>query len=640
MATNPSEQEKTPGFLSDVFQSRYREVTVSSIIFGVLFGAVMNMAITYAGLKIGFTIVISAISAVIGFGVLRGILGKGTILETNIGQTVASAVNTPTAGIIFTVPVLYLIDPEMMTPERILLLVLGGICGAILGVAFIIPLRKQMIDFERLRFPNGMAVAAILKSPGAGARKAMVLAAGVVVGALIMLPVVAPSIQGDGWRMVGYSDLDWRLVDPRSNPGETLDPYYDRDGDGMPDKVLSDESIDVGRFFGLPAYLMLVFAITPLSFGAGFLTGRPGLMVLAGGILAFFVICPLAYALGWMPETIRPEQVPIYGRSAFTRPLGIGMLLGGALMGVIFALPALKAAFKSIAAASKMKQGSEELGLGFLAVAITLSVVLLFVAGEFVSDPEDTRGLLGGLDPHLRNFVIALIGAAWIWFAGIIIAQCTGMTDWSPISGMALLTVVLVLGLAGPGQLIAAVLLGAALCVACAGSADMMQDLKTGYLVGAKPKRQQFLELTVTWLGPIISMGTVLLLASRNLDQAGVAFGEGTDTPAPQAQALKVVIDGVRGGQMPYALYTFGAILGIMLGFGAFPGLGVLVGLSMYLPIMYILTYGLGCIVNMLVSRIRGKVWTEEWGVPFCAGLIVGEAILALVINGVVILMS
>jgi uncharacterized oligopeptide transporter (OPT) family protein len=211
------------------------------------------------------------------------------------------------------------------------------------------------------------------------------------------------------------------------------------------------------------------------------------------------------------------------------------------------------------------------------------------------------------------------------------------MTDWSPISGMALLTVVLIMLLAGTADVLGAVLIGATLCVAVTCAADMMQDLKTGHLVGAVPKRQQLVELLSTGLGPVISMGTILLIVTVNMKIHGVPIGEGTDTTAPQAQALQAVIEGVQGGQMPYSLYGCGALSGIALGLGAFSGLGVLVGLSMYLPIEYILTYGLGCLANMLVQRIKGRSWAEQWGVPMAAGLIVGEGLLALVINFIVL---
>ncbi|XHC27250.1 OPT/YSL family transporter [Phycisphaerales bacterium ac7] len=234
--------------------------------------------------------------------------------------------------------------------------------------------------------------------------------------------------------------------------------------------------------------------------------------------------------------------------------------------------------------------------------------------------------------------MIAIVGALWIWFAGIIIAQCTGMTDWSPISGMALLTVVLVMVLSGPGGVLGAVLIGAALCVAITCAADMMADLKTGYLVGAVPKRQQTVELIFTGIGPVITMIVLLVIVVGNQAKFGVPIGPGTDTSAPQAQALQAVITGVQGGAMPYALYAFGTVLGALLGLGAFSGLGVLVGLSMYLPFAYIATYGVGCVINIIVSKIKGARWAEEWGVPLAAGFIVGDAVLALGINAIVLL--
>ncbi|MFG0245891.1 MAG: OPT/YSL family transporter [Phycisphaerales bacterium JB052] len=833
-------------------QPPYREVTLAAIVLGLIIGAVMNAAITYAGLKIGFTIGGSAIAAVIGFGLLRGVLRKGTILETNIVQTIASAVNTPNSGVIFTVPVLLLLGFQLSVGGiDFWLITLACVCGAVLGGAFIIPLRKQMLDIERLRFPSATAVAAILKSPGAGPKKAIVLGVGIVLAMLIGLPAQLPQLRGaadvdklqelveqerisradllltqqidswitaesapdslvrhgqlqaelieakdasrpehrkgltpaeikanaqrvteleaqladakalaisdlrnaldhpvdrtrltdfplelssvayrastgqaqwselrdtkTGWAadpMFGYADLQIRtarVVDSDAEPvdfafngpgvtGEVLTVKSDMDRNGVPDLLVTDDTIDVGRILGLPIQIELLFAIAPFALGAGYLTGRAGLLVLAGGILAYVVLNPLIFAMGWMPATVSESGAAGYGFGNVNRPLGIGLLLGGAFMGVVASLPAIREAFKSIAAAGKSSsvgtsgKGGDELGLKVLITAVAGALLFLFVAADFTgkqpinsvcpvteqaiesdgytseyngytiafvdesaletfegASPEHQaavtapfsatrKGLLSGLNPHVRAGIIAVVGALWIWFAGIIIAQCTGMTDWSPISGMALLTVVLVMLLSGPGGVLGAVLIGAALCVAITCAADMMADLKTGYLVGAKPKRQQTVELIFTGIGPIITMVVLLVIVVGNQAKFGVPIGPGTDTSAPQAQALQAVITGVQGGAMPYALYGAGALIGALLGLGAFSGLGVLVGLSMYLPFAYIATYGVGCVVNMTVSKLKGSSWAEEWGVPMAAGFIVGDAVLALGVNAIVLL--
>lgn len=500
--------------------ARYREVTVSAMLFAIAIGVVMNAAITYAGLKIGFTIGGSAIAAVLGFGVLRGLLRRGTILEINVAQTVASAVNITNSGVIFTVPVLFLIGYQLTARSSdFWMIALACVAGAFLGVAFIIPLRKQMLDIERLRFPSATAVASILKSPGAGAAKSIVLAAGVGLGALIYLPTQFPVFD-----LAGLSSLP--LI------GEARGGF------------VANDVVNLGQLLRLPAQFQLVFAIAPFALGAGYLTGRAGLFVLAGGLLAYFVLTPVAYSMGWMPATVDAAGAPAYGFSAFNRPLGIGMLLGGALMGVLFSLPATREALRSIVAASRVRGRSDEIGLGRLLAIAAAAFAMLFVStllavdrplnaadpvdgapievpaatasyagytvafgsaetarewrswaparrAAYVRDDLGARaGWLSGVPLVVRALLIALIGALWIWFAGIIIAQATGMTDWSPISGMALLTVVLVLLLSGTGAVVAAVLIGAALCVAITLAADMMGDLKTGYLVGAAPRRQ------------------------------------------------------------------------------------------------------------------------------------------------------
>ena len=587
-------------------QTRYREITFAAVATGLLIGVVMNAAITYSGLKIGFTLGGSAIAAVVGWGVLRGLLRKGSIVENNICQTIASSVNTSNSGVIFTVPVLFLLGIEL---DFWLLAAACG-AGAILGVAFIIPTRKQMVDLERLRFPTGTAVAAVLRSPGEGVKKAFVLVAGILVSMLVYWFTQAHVLTIAGRTLMGYEAIGAWIGDAR----------------GWNMSWLGNETLDLGALLTSqwqwlsenawhPSF-QFVWAIAPFAIGAGFITGKPGLVVLAGGVLANFVITPLAYEWGWMSPDVAPGDAVGVGRTTMNRNIGIGMLMGGAFIGLIAAFPALGAALGSMKRSSQTGT-QDEMPLWVLGLAIVLGFGALFWAAQ---------GTLTDGDPK-QAALIAAVGTAWMWFAGIVIAQCTGMTDWSPISGMALLTVMICLVLTG-NQVVPAVLVGAAVCVAITLCADMMQDLKTGHLVGGVPFRQQMMELCFVWIGPVVCLGTVWLIATANMNEFGVAFGEGTTTGAPQAVALQGAIDGIRGGDAPYALFAMGGGLGTLLSLSGLAGLGVLVGLSMYLPMIYLLPYGLGCLLQMLCSAIKGRGWTESWGVPFAAGLIVGEGLL------------
>lgn len=587
----------------------YREITWLAIIVGILVGVVMNAAITYSGLKIGFTLGGSAIAAVLGWGILRGVFRRGTIVENNITQTIASSVNTSNSGLIFTVPVLYLLGLQGSYDP--MWLVAAGMAGAVMGVAFIIPTRKQMIDFDRLRFPTGTAVASVLRSPGEGVRKAIVLLVGILISMLVIWFTESAEIFNIpelGWQgLMGWEEIAKNL--------------------GVREGIVTAGSVDVGAIIAdVPALEGLwhpafnfTWAIAPFALGAGFITGRPGLVVLAGGLLAYFIITPIALDSGWMPSDVDASAAGGWALGNLNRPLGIGLLMGGAFIGLLFAFPAIGAALKSMTGSRSRGSERDELPLWVLGLALVLAFALLFIAARStISEGSDQQAA-----------IVAAVGTAWMWFAGIVIAQCTGMTDWSPISGMALLTVMICLFLTD-NQVIPAVLIGAAVCVSITECADMMQDLKTGSMVGGIPRKQQMIELAVSWIGPAVCLATISLLAATNYDQFGVHFGDGTEMPAVQAAALEGVINTIRGGDAPVEMFGMGGAIGVLLSLSGMAGLGVLVGLSMYLPLAYLLPYGLGCLIQMLFSKLKGSSWTENWGVPLAAGLIVGEGLLGI----------
>lgn len=600
----------------------YRELTPTAVICGVLLGAVLNMGICFAGLQIGFTIVGSAVAAVLGFGVLRGLLRQGSILEINVFQTVASAVNTVNAGIIFTFPVLFLMGLQEQVSYAAL--ILATMSGAVLGVALIIPLRKQIIDYERLRFPEGTAVAAILRAPGAGQKKSLLLIGGILLSALVTGLVQAGKVP---------------------------------------------EAVNLGSLLGVPASIQLALAVSLLSLGAGFIAGRGGLVVLYGTLLNYWMLIPVAILLGWLPAGLPASMAGLYEGDLFglpakevdtffpafsrftSRPVGIGMMLGGALAGIALAAPALKAALASLRSGGKDGERDEApMWVIGACTAIGLVGILLsvYLAGH-------------GAVSWLQAIACTAAAGAWLWLAGLVVAQTTGRTDWSPLSGLALVAIAIMMGILGTSDamIIPAVTIGAAVCVATSMCADMMADLKTGYLVGGKPIRQELAQLSVAWIGPGIAILTVLLLwkayafgpeqtqilferAAAAGPEAAAEFAKagGTvdhlpaGTPklgAPQAGAIQGAMEVFRSGDVPVGKYLAGLILGLAASLLVSPGIGVMVGLSMYLPFDYMVVFGIGGLLAVWLGKRKGHAWCENVGLPVAAGLIVGDALMSVI---------
>jgi len=207
--------------------------------------------------------------------------------------------------------------------------------------------------------------------------------------------------------------------------------------------------------------------------------------------------------------------------------------------------------------------------------------------------------------------------------------RCIAITDMSPISGLALIAVTMILAMTR-GHVVLAVLIGVTVCVAISQCADMMQDLKTGFLVRSKPRLQQIAQIIFTWIGPVVSIGTVLLW--WHTPDGSPGFGPNSTAclnnasgclPAPQASALKAMVESVLSGNAPVGKYLAGGMLGGVMSLFPGGGLGVLVGLAMYLPFSITMGYGIGCIANMAIIAKKG--------VAFAAGLIVGEALTELV---------
>jgi len=490
------------------------------------------------------------------------VMRRHSIIENNINQTLASAVNGASAGMMFSVPALFILGYDDFSRP---LIVLACIAGGVLGIAFIIPLRKQMIDFDRLAYPGGIATAAVLRAPGAGVRKAMYLLGAAAVSGIVHYMSLSTGFE------------DW----------------------------------NIGAAIGMPEYMNGIWYVSLLTVGVAFLAGRGGFFFIVGGFVCYWMLAPLLAMTGKLPT---PDPGAL--RGLLFRPVGIGMLVGGALTGIVLAFPLVISAIKSMQAAAKTKSAvsRDELPIKFLYVGIIGAFVLLAAVSD-LSVTEMTWGRAG---------MMALLGTLWIWVAGVVLSECIGRTNWSPLSGMTLIGITILIfvasGMSDRNTVVAAVIVGAGMCVAMAQATDLMLDLKTGYLVGGIPKRQQIAQMLGTWLGPILIMALIVVLHQ--------AYGLGSEKlPAPQGQALASVIQGILGGDVPMAKYLSGAGIGALLSASGIGGLGVLVGLGFYLPFNIVLTYSIGTLLRLTSDKVMGNSWSEDVGVPLAAGLIVGEAL-------------
>lgn len=583
--------------------SSYRELTFAAVILGVIQGAVMTAAFVYIGLKLGFGLSGSSVAAILGFALLRGvgrnalkIKGCGSIVENNINQTIASGINTASSGVVFTFPALLLLGTEYDVST----IILAALAGSFMGVVVIVPLRKQMIEIERLKFPSGVAVATILKSPGAGAAKAVRLGVGFVIAVAVTL-------------------LTTYAVIPESLPIGSW---------------LVDDPATASGPFGIAA-LGTALSLSMANFGAGLLSGRGGLPFALGGALAWWVIGPFVVGQGWVPaEAVGSDLVgAVYFGSL--KPIGIGVLIGGALAGVVAAYPALKGAIKGLYAAAKLAKAgdpnaAEELGPKVLSFGMVGSFFGLLAVALLGSD-----GAIG------TSISVAVAGTVWLALAGLIVAQATGATDISPLSGLALIAVTLMLALSA-NNVALAIAIGVAVCVATNQCADMMTDLKTGHLIGGVPRRQQLVQLSVAWIGPAIAVGTVLLLWEGGVVGDLPGFGDASHAcaeglpnclKAPQAGALQGIVQSVIGGDVPADKYLAGASIGGALALFPISGLGVLVGLAMYLPFDITLGYGIGCLASMGLEKWKGRRFYGDVLIPVATGFIIGEALTSLTLT-------
>jgi len=570
------------------------ELTGTSIFIGIVLAVVFGAANAYLGLKVGMTISASIPAAVISMGIIRGILKRDSILENNIVQTIGSAGESLAAGAIFTLPALFIWSAEWnMGSPSMLAITLISLCGGILGTLFMIPLRKALIVNEHgvLPYPEGTACAEVLLAGEEGGEKAKTTFIGLGIGALYKFIT-------DGFKLFP-SEI------------ETTIPGYKSAAIGM----------DI-----LPALL-----------GVGFIIGaKISAYMLAGAVIGWFGLIPLISHIGSMGEIIMyPSTVPISELDHwgiwdnYIRYVGAGAVAFGGIFSLIKSLPLIfrtsrdsMRGFSSGEGANSNIRTDRDLSMAVILIG-SLAVILALGMLPFVP-----VGLFGALVIAIFGFFFATVSSRIVGLVG---------SSSNPVSGMTIATLIITAfifkatGNDGQAGMIATLSVGAVICIIAAIAGDTSQDLKTGFLVGATPKKQQYGELIGT-IASALAIGAVLTLLNN-------AWGYGSnELPAPQATLMRLVIEGVMGGNLPWALVFTGAGIGIAIELLGLPVLPIAIGL--YLPIHLSAPIMVGGIIRGILDRKLNNSEVEdketnykiESGILFSSGLIAGEGIIGILL--------
>ena len=565
------------------------ELTVTSIIIGVLLAVVFGAANAYLGLRVGMTVSASIPAAVISMGVIRVIMKKDSILESNMVQTIGSAGESLAAGSIFTLPVLYLWAKDGITEKPSLLTIsLIALCGGLLGVLFMVPLRNALIVKEHgvLPYPEGTACAEVLLAGEEGGSSAKTVFMGMGLSAVFKFIV-------DGIKVVP----------------------------GVVTAKISSLKTEVAA------------EVYPALIAVGYICGtRISSYMLAGGILGWLVIIPAIVTFGG-DTVLGPATVPIAelyaegGASAiwsnYIRYIGAGAVAMGGIISLIKSLPLIVNTFKdSIASLKDKNAGSglrtdRNLDIRFVLGGIVLLILAIWLI------PAIPVSLLGAVIIVIFGFFFATVSSRMVGLVG---------SSNNPVSGMAIATLLLATialkstGDSGTHGMIGAIAIGSIICIIAAMAGDTSQDLKTGYILGATPKKQQIGEI----IGAVVSaftIGGVLLLLDK-------AWGFGTASlGAPQATLMKMIIEGVMDGNLPWALVFIGVFIALTIEILGIPVLPVAIGL--YLPLELSTTIMLGGLIRHFADKKAKKSNTAEdadSGILFCSGLIAGEGLVGIIL--------
>ena len=566
------------------------EITVTSIVMGIILAVIFGAANAYLGLRVGMTVSASIPAAVISMGVIRVIMRKNSILESNVVQTIGSAGESLAAGAIFTLPALFLWASEgVMEKPGIVEITVIALLGGLLGVFFMVPLRNALIVKEHgtLPYPEGTACAEVLLAGEEGGANASTVFTGMGFAALFKFII-------DGLKAV---------------PSEVSASFKGYSG-------------EIGT------------QIYPAVMSVGYICGpRISSYMFAGGVFSWMVLIPIFVMLG--------ESVILYpgtetigalyaagGASAiwgsYIRYIGAGALAAGGIISLLKSLPLIITTFRDAIKGMKggVKAGNsrteQDLSMKLVISAIVVLTLLVWLV------PAVPVTFIGAVIVVIFGFFFATVSPRMVGLVG---------SSNNPVSGMAIATLLvttLILkatGDVGAHGMQGAIAIGSIICIVAAIAGDTSQDLKTGFLLGSTPKKQQIGEVVGVVASAFAIGGTLYLLDK--------AWGFGSaELGAPQATLMKMIIEGVMGGNLPWNLVFIGVVIAIVVEVLGIPVLPFAIGV--YLPVQLNACIMVGGLVRLVFEKMKKEEKEKKEiisdGILFCSGMIAGEGLVGILL--------
>lgn len=571
------------------------ELTPVAIIVGILLSVIFGAANAYLGLKVGMTISASIPAAVVGMGVIRVIMRRKSILESNMVQTIGSAGESLAAGAIFTMPALFLWAADGIGERPSFVeITLIALFGGLLGVFFMVPLRRALIVREHatLPYPEGMACAEVMMAGEKGGSSAAAVFGGMGLGALFKFIV-------DGLKAVP-----------------------------------SEINASVKGFAG-----QIGTQIYPALIGVGYICGpKISSYMFAGGVVGWLVLIPMIVLFG--AETMIYPGVKTIGAifaadgaagiwDNYIRYIGAGAVACGGILSLIKSFPLIVRTFRDAMKGLRGSRGEgtgqrtdQDMHMGIIVGAVAVLAVLIWLV------PVIPVTLLGAVLIVVFGFFFATVSSRMVGLVG---------SSNNPVSGMAIATLLIATivlqatGYTGVAGMTGAIAIGSIICIIAAIAGDTSQDLKTGFILGATPRKQQIGEVIGVTMSAVAIGGVLYLL------DAAWKFGS-TELPAPQATLMRMIVEGVMDGNLPWALIFVGVFIALVMEVLRIPVLPFAVGL--YLPIQLNACIMIGGVIRLFMNRRKAKNGAQEaefkrqtdGGVLYCSGLIAGEGLVGIML--------